>query len=599
MRALLIASVAVVVGLILALAYAPPASADACTQSSCGAPRCWNPNVRVRPDMTRSVTVSCLDTKSARIVGEPAHNAISNLSTDWYGLHFDVRPDDGAPRFDEVAFELEGYEETIRLPVKIEVVPREENSPPYCSGDSVSQRSDGASPVEVHPHPSCWDPDGDEFVMEGGPPGTHPDAPKHVPAGANDADWRYRTATTSGTETPKIWATDSLGARSEDATLEVTVGPGVDREPRCNSSTYSPEGWLVHARPGKVRRFGVACSDPDGDPFVPTLSSPPERGAIPLFVPGPVFTSSYLGYEQGADATYVPADEGTEPDRFSVTATGASGATTTPMWIKPRPLPTNGGGGCGYSTASVTVNVPSELWINCSDQDGDPFAVEIVRAPQHGTITPAVLTPALYGSEQITIPYVPDAGYVGYDCVQVKITDGNGLEFDIPIDIWVAPPPPPVEPPDLPDLPPLPRPPIDVELDPQAVREQVSEALGTTAVKRIRKAVGLEVWARRELSRRDLLRRGQAPGIALICRRRCQARTVATLSTGQRALRATRSKAVTAATAGRLHVVSLSVGRSQRRVLRRGRAVRGEFKLSVRPLGGERSSLQRSIPVAR
>ena len=45
--------------------------------------------------------------------------------------------------------------------------------------------------------------------------------------------WHYRTTTASGQEETTFWATDDLGARSDDTPLSVEVGPGVDRLPSC------------------------------------------------------------------------------------------------------------------------------------------------------------------------------------------------------------------------------------------------------------------------------------------------------------------------------------------------------------------------------
>src|SRR4051794_18782242 len=227
MRALLIVSAALCIA--LALGRPGAARADGCAETSCGVPVCYEPTVRARPDTSRSVTVQCRPATAARLLTPPEHSDVSNVTADFYGVHFDVHPEAGAPRFEEAVFEITGPEGSIEQRVGIDVIPTSENRPPVCDDDRVSQRSDGQAPVEVYMHPYCRDPDGDDFVIDGGPPGVHLDAPKSVPAGDGDSNWRYRTATSAGTETTTIWATDSLGARSQDAHLEITVGPGVDR----------------------------------------------------------------------------------------------------------------------------------------------------------------------------------------------------------------------------------------------------------------------------------------------------------------------------------------------------------------------------------
>jgi hypothetical protein len=228
MRTSLIIVVAMALALLLG-APPPQSTASTCGETSCGVPSCWNASVRTRPDVTRTVTISCSGAENAKLVSPPAHGQVSNVALGFYTLQFDVHADAGSPRFDEATFELTGRDASIEQRVQIEVIPTSENSPPVCDGDTVTQRSDGSGPVSVFLHPYCRDPDGDDFVIEGGPPGVHYYSPKHVPAGQSDMNWPYLTATHSGHETTTIWATDSLGARSADAQLDITVGPGVDR----------------------------------------------------------------------------------------------------------------------------------------------------------------------------------------------------------------------------------------------------------------------------------------------------------------------------------------------------------------------------------
>jgi hypothetical protein len=602
MRAAVGLIVGVVISLSSLLAVPAEASAAGCGATSCGVPSCWEPSVRVRPDMTRTVSVSCSGVTSARLLTAPAHSDVSNVDADWYGFHFDARPHGGAPRHDEAVFELSGHEGTAEQRVAIEVVPTSENSPPVCDGDRVTQRSDGTGPVDVYMHPYCRDPDGDDFVIRGGPPGVHSDSPKHVPAGSGDANWHYRTATFSGDESTSIWATDSLGARSADARLDVTVGPAVERPPECRPSTWGgTDVFPIWSRPGAVRRFGLYCQDPDGDALSPRVSSPPKRGQIPLFAVGePQY--GFWGVERWIDATYVPADDSLEPDQFSVTASGPRGdGPAARMGIFPRALPENGGAGCGWSGAGVRTDTPGTLTVTCSDDEGDPLSAEIVSEPLHGTVGPVVITPALYGQSDITLPYVPNPGYEGYDCVKVKISDGHGLVFEIAIDIWVGPEvqwygPPPRYVPPPPTLPPLPR---GSTMRTGQIRTLVRQALGTTAVKRLRATKDAQVWTRSQVSRRDLMRHGRAPGLVVVCLTRCQVRGTSSLATGAPHARGSRRKSVTAATRGQAPVLSLAITRSERRALRRARKARAKFSVTVRAGGGAATSLSRSIPVTR
>src|SRR4051794_7400352 len=148
------------------------------------------------------------------------------------------------------------------------------------------------------------------------------------------------------------------------------------------------------------------------------MSSPPERGALAAFDAGETQFASF-GSERWIDATYVPVDASLEPDPFSVTAAGPGGdGPVARMAITPRELPENGGGHCGWWGSEVTKDVPSTLTLVCGDDDGDPLSVEALTEPQHGTITPPVVTIGRFGESEITIPYAPEPGYEGYDCLK-------------------------------------------------------------------------------------------------------------------------------------------------------------------------------------
>src|SRR4051794_393848 len=262
----------IVVGVLLLAPVAALADdpAPACGSGPCGTPSCWGPKVRTRPDVIRSLRVTCLGAVGATVVTQPSFGTVSDVTTSADRLLFTLHEAAIGPRFDEAVFRVDGHEHPIDLHVAIESIPSAENHAPVCQGDNVTQRSDGSSSVDLFVHPWCYDPDGDDFVMEGGGPGVHPQSPKTVPPGDSEANWYYRTATHAGTETTPIWATDSLGARSPDATLTVTVGPDVDRLPVCHPNPYSlpaPAVYSIYSRPGATRRFGLICEDADTDPF--------------------------------------------------------------------------------------------------------------------------------------------------------------------------------------------------------------------------------------------------------------------------------------------------------------------------------------------
>ena len=604
MRGRILAALVILAGLFSPM---PTEAAGAeCTGTACGVPQCWEPTVHARPGMARVVRVGCWGATGAKLITPAAHAQISDVSTEWSGLKLTIRPREDAPRADQATFEVAGHEGSVELTVSIEIKPLSENAAPVCEGDRKTQRSDGTGPVDLFLHPYCRDPDHDDFVMHGGGPGVHPEAPKYVPSGNGEANWSYRTATHDGSETGRVWAIDSLGARSQDALLEVTVGPSVDRLPDCMPGTAINDGsgvFPIFSRPGRIRRFGVLCDDPDGDPFATQVSALPQRGALAL-VPGLTSSSQYWGFEQWNDATYVPRDDSLEPDEFALTSTGARGSgPQVRMAIVPRPLPENSGGGCGWSGVNVAPGSAGVVEISCSDGDGDDLSAEVVGGPLHGTAGPPALLPDLYGNTKISVPYVPNPGYEGYDCVKVVIGDGNGLGFEISVDIFVA------KPYELPTPPPLPLPPVPVPL-PQLppspaplppgfdaiVRTYAKDVFGTDSVKRLPSPGHSRVYAPARLPRRELVREGRAPAIFVVCPGGCRIRSDARLYTGSRA-RGARRRTAAAAAAGQAQLLWLDLDRRQRTALRRAAAeARARFAVAVRAGGPARTS-QRWIPI--
>lgn len=610
MRGRILAGVILVLG---ALAPVPP-SAVACSGEECGVPECWSPPQRVRPAMPRALYINCSRAIGVKVVSGPAHGTVSEVSQEWGTIRFTVRADEDAPRHDEIVLSIEGEWKTIEQRLPIEVKPLSENAPPECYGAQASKRSSGSEPVELYLSPWCYDPDGDEFTTVGGGPGTHLDAPAQTASNNTLSSWRYRTATHSGSETAQLWATDILGARSADATLEVTVGPDIDRLAACGTNSASMYDYMenlyeIRARPGVPRRFGIYCGDPDGDPFVMAPSALPSHGVF-----APVLATSYADsaytYQQ-YDSTYVPASDTMEPDEFAVTATGTRGSQQLRLRIAPRALPDNGGGWCGWGGAWTTENVPGTFTVECTDDEGDPMSVEILEAPRHGTTGPPVTAPGLFGTNQITIPYVPAPGFVGYDCIKVKVTDGHGFEQTILLEAQVQKLlEQPVAVPDLPPLPPLPAPlpptlprpggPVSPRAVDAIVKPYVEQALGTASVRRLPSTGPAHVWAPVTLSKRGLLSDGVEPAMIVICPHGCRLRSQTELFSGSPVrARASRRKSAHVLAPGTAHLLWMAVGQDQRPALRRAKSARAAYRLGLRQSGIKPRALKGAIPVKR
>lgn len=598
-----------------------PARADACAEAECGKPRCWTSGINVRPTFTRRFSVYCERTVSARVVEAPPHSSISDVSVTYAALHFTVATDADAPQVETARFELTGTQTTIETDITLLAIPLSVNHAPICDGASATQRSDGTERVSVYLNPWCRDPDEDEFTMTGGGPGEHPWAPHVVPAGDSESNWSYVPSILTGTETTTLSATDQLGARSEPATLTVQIGPDVDRLPQCYPmpARWRPDGvYRVRRRAGAIRRFPIQCDDPDGDPYVATVTTLPTHGAL-----APVLANDPLWGEDWYDATYVPAEDA-ELDPFTVTATGVHGTgPATHMAMAIAPDDSNGGGGCGYGVSTTAPDVPGVVRVTCDDDDGDPIEATVTDAPAHGTMGPPVTTRGPHGQSDITIPYVPSSGYVGVDCVEVDVSDGHGmtmhllLEIDVRVPPVVAPPDPELpEPPGLPELPEPPEVPVPTEapvatVAPSApvptvsasapvpalrpaslqdggsspvaapaavpsipiadrVRAYVVGSLGTRSVRRTAMLPDVEVWTPRRLSRRVLRREGRAPGMLVLCAAGCEVRS----STGPQR-RATRTTAVVAPSQPQLLWATAT-----RRQLRAGRRLRMRVAIS-------------------
>ena len=301
------------------------------------------------------------------------------------------------------------------------------------------------------------------------------------------------------------------------------------------------------------------------------------------------------------EGTYSPEAQSFESDEFSVTASGKDGdGPVNLITFIPRPPTENRGGGCSWSPANFQTGSSGEIAMWCSDSEGDALSAEVIEGPLHGTAGAPAVRPIPYAEFEILIPYTPDAGYEGDDFVRVAVDDGLGSRNEILVEINVTPSPPrPREP--RPEVTPLPIPRPE-DLAPQGTtggRALARQVLGTQRVRRVRTPAA-EVWAARRLSRGRLLRTRRAPGLLVLCKRRCRLRSESRLVTSRPvggSGRPYRSAMTAQRRSGRLIWVVTSG--ADRRALRRGVAPRAAFKLGLRPAGRTRSRLRHTIRVGR
>ena len=521
-----LASVLIIGGL-----AAPSANATA-------APDCWSPESWDRPGIERPHELYCKRTDAVELATGPEHGTLTALRFDSVSqlVRWRFRPDDDATAEDGFELRVSGPGGSTTQRVTVHVTPRAQNTPPLCEPASAAMRTDGNEPATIETHLYCWDYENDTFVLNGGGPGQHLDAPFTVEGGNGGGTgvplWHYRTVTHDGEEATTFWATDDVGARSADTALTVKVGPSVDRLPECvPNPTYfdaTQSYFPIYARPGATRRFGLICSDEDHDALSARLGTPPERGLLTLFELGPLLDWAG-GSERWVDGVYVPGDATGEPDRFSVVATARGRTNETQLAIANADEPRwFNGMGCGYSTGDTPPGVPGVVRLTCSDDDGDPLAATVTRQPEHGIAAQPLITPGHYGWDDVAIAWTPEPGFTGLDTMDVRVADDHGLGVDVTVDLYVRIPPP--SPPPPPELPPPGSPPtLPASGSPSvgqapavAPADQARAVLRTRAVVLVRRIGDARVYAARTAVRRGLVPRAGRAALAVTCPLTCR-----------------------------------------------------------------------------
>jgi hypothetical protein len=129
------------------------------------------------------------------------------------------------------------------------------------------------------------------------------------------------------------------------------------------------------------------------------------------------------------------------------------------------------------------------------------------------------------------------------------------------------------------------------------VKTYAQELFGTTQVARIAAPGDTQVFAPPTLSKTELLRKGRAAGVFVVCPRACRIRSATKLLAGSRRRVPVRRTAVSVA-AGQGQLIWLDVDRRQRIALRRASRPRASFQVSVRAEGARARTFRRSIRIA-
>ncbi|MBW8682939.1 Ig-like domain-containing protein [Chitinophaga rhizophila] len=162
----------------------------------------------------------------------------------------------------------------------------------------------------------------------------------------------------------------------------------------------------------------VSGTDADGDPLTFTKGTDPANGSVTV----------------NADGTYsyTPNANYTGNDHFTIRIEDGKGGSTTVtvniiVTLPPNTPPTGTG-----DTKTTIRNTPVNGSVSGTDADGDALTFTKDTDPANGTAT--VNTDGTY-------TYTPDAGYTGNDSFTIKITDGNGGETTVTVNIIVTLPP--------------------------------------------------------------------------------------------------------------------------------------------------------------
>lgn len=388
----------------------------------------WPANPRIRRGASRTVYVGCSDADgdpfTYELVTAPAHATASIGADGVHGRAVTITPGGaytGADGFTYRARETRGASAPATVPFQI--IGAQENSAPSCSLDPWPPPVTTGRRSWV-PTVSCQDPEGDPVAVDVVGPPAHGTA-ESVALAAADSPWNSARSVpyTSnpgyiGADSFTVRARDDRGATSPTFTVGVTVAAA--------SGPPAPFCWpapTVTLRPGAPRRIPPSCSG--SPPAGLEVTTPPAHGTI----------------AQRGGLIYTPKQGYMGPDGFNyrvLSAGGAGpvvhqalsivpGANTPPScWVS---VPGRGSLPPSPSAEPVVrAGSSAPVEVSCGDDDGDPVSVQ-VQDPAHGGVSAlSPLAPPAPGGFRGAGTYTPVAGFVGFDAVRVRGTDGQGGE---------------------------------------------------------------------------------------------------------------------------------------------------------------------------
>ncbi|MEM6926126.1 MAG: Ig-like domain-containing protein [Myxococcota bacterium] len=206
---------------------------------------------------------------------------------------------------------------------------------------------------------------------------------------------------------------DSFSVVASDGALQSELGV-VTLEVFANEApVLVGMGPLVTAE-DQIVTSNVVGFDPDGDPMLFIVATPPLHGSVTL------------SGVTGAFA-YTPAPDFNGADEFELVATDGI-LDSAPLVVDVEVTPVNDAPYIVPAPLTVTAGQTGSVVLDVVDPEGDATVLTIVVAPQHGS---ASIDP---GPD--TLSYTPDDGYTGPDTLVVAASDGLlTSQRVIPIDV--------------------------------------------------------------------------------------------------------------------------------------------------------------------
>jgi endonuclease/exonuclease/phosphatase family metal-dependent hydrolase len=233
-------------------------------------------------------------------------------------------------------------------------------------------------------------------------------------------------------EVPPVLLSDSAATNMQHMAVVRDFGIPVNGPPQITAGSAVN---VTMSRNGSPIPFALslAATDPDGDPLVWSVGTPPTHGQA---------TTQTLNQPAGTQCqvSYTPALNYVGSDLFVVSVSdgqGGSANITVQVTILPPPNqpPTITTG----SRVAVKMSrdghpFPFALQLNALDPEGQALTWSIGSNGSKGT---AALRNGTVGSS-VALSYAPNAGFAGTDSFVVRVTDAPGAQASITVEVTVT-----------------------------------------------------------------------------------------------------------------------------------------------------------------